>query len=293
MKGVLLTAYGSPSGPDDVERYYTRILGGRKPPSPLLEELMGRYAAIGGVSPLEEITMRQAAGLKRALEARGNATEVRVGMKYSPPFIEDAVASMISDGFSRILVLPLTPFNSSVSADSYLKIARKAASGAGAAVEMPSPWHLNSNFVRCWEEILEESLTGGEKVIFTAHSIPGKYIEAGEPYREQIAELADCLAGRMGIADSELAFQSAGRTGEGWIGPPLEERLAAIDAGETKNILIAPIGFVSEHLEVLYDVDIEAVRIASGRGISLRRTALPNDREAFISALADACALRD
>ena len=291
MKAVLLTAYGSPSGIDDVERYYTKILGGRKPPAALLDELRSRYAAIGGISPLTEITSRQACSLQAMLASLGSNIAVRLGMKYTSPFIGEVVSRMNEEGVKSMLLLPLTPFNSSVSAESYLKIAFEAASTAGHSVTIssPGPWHLNDHFVECWEKLINAELRGKEHVIFTAHSIPKKYIDAGEPYREQLEELASLLGRKLGIADSELAFQSAGRTSEEWIGPSLTGRIAALGRDGHSEALIVPIGFVSEHLEVLYDIDIEAKEAAARAGMSVRRTALPDDHPLFIRALADVC----
>lgn len=291
MNAVLLTAYGSPSGIDDVERYYSKILAGRKPPAALLDELRSRYAAIGGISPLTEITNRQARSLQAALASLGNDTVVRVGMKYTPPFIGDVVSEMSEEGLTSILVLPLTPFNSSVSAESYLKIALEAVgtAGQGVTISSPGPWHLNEHFVECWTSLIGRELRDREHVIFTAHSIPKKYTDAGEPYREQIEELASLLGRKLGIADFELAFQSAGRTGEEWIGPSLKDRIAALGGEGHSGVLIVPIGFVSEHLEILYDIDIEAKEAAAKAGLSLRRTALPDDDPLFIRALADVC----
>ncbi len=291
MRAVILTAYGSPAGPSDVERYYTKILGGRKPPAPLLEDLKARYAAIGGISPLTDITFRQAEALQQMLSSLGSDLVVKVGMKYSPPFIEDTVSAMSSEGITDMLVLPLTPFNSSVGIESYLGIAKKAAASLASSpgIYVPGPWHVNSHFVECWKHLISAELKVGERVIFTAHSIPRKYVEAGEPYRDQISELAALLSADMGIGDHELAFQSAGRSGEEWIGPDLAGRIDQLGREGVSSALIVPVGFVSAHLEVLYDIDIEAVERASRAGVSVRRTDLPNDNELFIRALADVC----
>ena len=290
MRAVLLAAYGSPSGIDDVERYYTCILGGRKPPQALLAELRERYAAIGGVSPLTEITGRQAEGLRRQLSGMGVEAVVRVGMKYSPPFIADSIAEFRKSGFQRVDVIPLTPFNSSVSIESYLAIARNAAGRDGEIVVTgPADWHLNRHFIDCWTDLLKRELRGKEVVIFTAHSIPQKYIDAGERYRDEIVEVAGVLAGQLGLGSHYVAFQSAGRTADKWIGPALTETLSGLREAGVKDVLLAPIGFVSEHLEVLYDIDIEAKKLAGEMGMQLRRTGLPDDNPEFIKALADAC----
>lgn len=292
MRAVLLCAYGSPSGPNDVERYYTRILGGRKPPEGMLSELIKRYGAIGGTSPLKEVTERQASALQRKLKAAGKEDEVRVGMKYSPPFIEDAVRELCDAGFNELLVLPLTPFNSTVGADSYTRIAEEAAMPYAGRLKLrrAGEWNTNAHLINCWSRLIERE-TGREKfdhVIFTAHSIPEKFITAGEPYRSQIEELAGALSRSEGLQSWEIAFQSAPRSNEKWIGPSVEERLPQL-AGSKSRLLLVPIGFVSQHLEVLYDIDITFRQQAEELGIELRRTGLPDDSDEFIQALEDIC----
>lgn len=293
MRGVLVCAYGSPSGVDDVERYYTCILGGRAPPEQLLKELSGRYQAIGGASPLPDITRRQAYALQHVLEERGNAARVHIGMKYSAPFIPEVVDEIAASGISDLLVLPLTPFSSSVGKESYLRIATEAAEAKGLGINMTAPeeWHLNPHFIDCWTELMQEQLDSShaDHVIFTAHSIPQRYIDAGEPYLREITEVAEALSGRLGLREYEIAFQSAGRTREAWLGPSLEKRLEELGRERRRSVLAVPVGFVSEHLEVLYDIDVEARRLAEKEGIRLERTSLPNDRPLFISALADLC----
>lgn len=287
----MLAAYGSPSGIDDVERYYTCILGGRAPPPPLLDELRNRYAAIGGTSPLTEITRRQAKALRRLLAQTATGTEVRVGMKYSPPFIAGTLAELAEAGAEEVLVLPMTPFSSSVSDESYLRIAGEAAKRIGIGLRVPGKWHMNSHFLTCWKGLIEEALKRKrpDHVVFTAHSIPQKYIDSGETYMDEIIEVSDALSARLDIQSSEIAFQSAGRTRDAWLGPPLAQTMAGLKGRGIKDVLVVPVGFVSEHLEVLYDIDIEAKRMASEVGIHMRRTALPDDREEFIKALADVC----
>lgn len=294
MRAILLCAYGSPSGPADVERYYTRILGGRKPPEGMLTELTKRYEAIGGISPLKEITERQAAALQKRMKAAGMPDSVRVGMKYSPPFIEDAVRDVCDEGFDELLVLPLTPFNSTVGADSYAHIAEEAAGqhAGGIDLRIAGEWNRNAHLVACWNQLMEAETVRErfDHVMFTAHSIPEKFIESGEPYRRQIEELAAALSAARRLQSWELAFQSAPRSNEKWIGPSVEERLQTL-SGSTKKLLIVPIGFVSEHLEVLYDIDITFRQQAEALGIELRRTGLPNDSDEFIRALEELCAL--
>ncbi|MEM3852451.1 MAG: ferrochelatase [Methanomassiliicoccales archaeon] len=289
MDGVIVSAYGSPSGLRDVEAYYTNILRGRKPSPAMLEELTQRYAAIGGRSPLNEITFRQAGALNELLSSLGREMYVEVGMKYCAPFIGDALEKMRREGVRRAVMLPLTPYNSTVSADSYVEIARRYVNQNGIELELtvPPSWHLNEHFLEYWERETRKNLKTESEVIFTAHSIPQKYDRAGEPYTSQIREVAGEIAKRLEIGYT-VAFQSAGRTGEEWVGPDLLETLKTKSDAGAGNVLIVPIGFVSEHLEVLYDIDIEAKKYAEERGMKLTRTRLPNDDPLFIKALADA-----
>ena len=185
----------------------------------------------------------------------------------------------------------MTPFSSSVSRESYLRIAGESAKRCGISLRAPGKWHMNSHFLACWKELIEEEMEHKrpDHIIFTAHSIPQKYIDAGEPYREEIIELSGALSADLGIKRSEVAFQSAGRTRDAWLGPSLEQTVRGLKGRGTEDVLVVPLGFVSEHLEVLYDIDIEAKRIASEEGVHMRRTSLPNDRKEFIKALADVC----
>lgn len=292
MRAILLCAYGSPSGPDDVERYYTRILGGRKPPEGMLAELRKRYQAIGGTSPLKEITERQAAALRQKMKVAGREDSVRVGMKYSPPFIGDAVRQICDDGFDELLVLPLTPFNSTVGAEGYSRIAKDAAKqySGRVTVRTAGEWYLDSHLIACWKQLMEREFRSEkfDHVMFTAHSIPQRYIDAGEPYSRQIGELARALSGETGLESWEIAFQSEARSNEKWLGPSVSERLTLLPEG-TQRLLIVPIGFVSEHLEILFDIDIEFKRQAEESGIELKRTGLPNDDDEFIRALEGLC----
>lgn len=292
MRAILLCAYGSPSGQADVERYYTRILGGRKPSAGMLSELTKRYEAIGGTSPLTEITQRQASALQSRLKATGREDEVRVGMKYSPPFIEEAVREICEEGFEELLVLPLTPFNSTVGADSYSRIAEEGARQYSGKMNLrrAGEWNTNIHLINCWRQLVDREISREkfDHVMFTAHSIPEKFIAAGEPYSRQIGELAGAISTAGGLQSWEIAFQSAPRSNEKWIGPSVEERLKKLTGNKLK-LLIVPIGFVSEHLEVLYDIDITFRQQAEEKGIELTRTGLPNDDAEFISALEDLC----
>jgi ferrochelatase len=287
---IIVAAYGSPDSLEEVEEYYTNILGHR-PAGHLLSELKERYAAIGGHSPLNEITARQAAALQRLLQRRGIASRTMVGMKYHSPFIWEAIEDARNNGAEELLLLPLTPLNAGVSAESYLRLALDYVNRKGyrLQVRFPDQWHLNAHLLKFWHEAIESRLSAKnyDAVLFTAHSIPKRYADAGEPYPHQVREMASALASSLTIKRYEVAFQSAGRTGEEWIAPELEEVMRNLRNEGAEHVLIVPIGFVSEHLEVLYDIDIEAKEFADSIGLKIERTELPNDNSEFIEALGD------
>lgn len=288
MIHIVVAAYGSPENLDDVEEYYTRILG-RKPPEPLLKELRERYEAIGGHSPLNEITAAQALALQQSLRASGTEAEVLIGLKYQKPLLTDVLNQLAEKGVDEILLLPLTPLNASVSAESYLNIALRHVQSSGLQMRIlfPARWHLNAHFLNFWVSEVKryaEQLVP-DAVLFTAHSIPERYEK--EPYPGQVKEIAARVAQLANISEYSIAYQSAGRTGERWIGPALEDVLMDLRNSGFRRVLVAPVGFVSEHLEVLYDIDVEAAGFAAKEGIELRRTGLPNTHPEFIAALHD------
>ena len=269
-------AYGSPNTEQDIEAYFTHIRGGRAPSPQALEHLTERYRAIGG-SPLARITGDQAKALGRELEM-----PVLVGMKHSPPFIEDVVTRARESGVERLVGLPLAPHYAEMSVGGYLKAIRKAWDGDLVFIR---GFHAHPAFVQAVCGLVTESSRGfdPEHVIFTAHSLPARIEAEGDPYRERLLESSRLVAEAASLPKWEFAFQSASDTGEPWFGPSLTERLAATAA---RRVLVCPIGFVADHLEVLYDIDIEAAALATERAIELRRTPSFNARPAFIAALA-------
>jgi len=272
---VLCMAYGSPEGDAGIEPYFTHIRGGRAPSPEALEHLRDRYRAIGG-SPLTAITLAQAEALAGEL-----GVPVYVGMKHAPPFIADGVAKARAAGTIRLIGLPLAPHYAEMSVGAYLTAIRKEWQGELIFVR---GFHDHPAFVAAARGLVEEARRGfdPELVIFTAHSLPARIEREGDPYRERLLESSRLVAEAASVPAWEFAFQSASTTGEPWLGPTLDERLAQITA---RRVLVCPIGFVADHLEVLYDIDIEAMDKARARGIELRRTQSFNARPEFIRAL--------
>ena len=268
-------AYGSPEGDAGIEPYFTHIRGGRAPSPEALEHLRERYRAIGG-SPLTAITRAQAEGLAAEL-----GVPVYVGMKHAPPFIADGVAKARAAGTIRLIGLPLAPHYAEMSVGAYLAAIRKEWQGELIFVR---GFHDHPAFVAAVRGLVDEACRGfdPELVIFTAHSLPARIEREGDPYRERLLESSRLVAEAAALPAWEFAFQSASTTGEPWLGPTLDERLAQIKA---RRVLVCPIGFVADHLEVLYDIDIEAMETARARGIELRRTQSFNARPEFIRAL--------
>ncbi len=274
--GALCMAYGSPDGEGGIEPYYTHIRGGRPPSAEALAELRDRYRAVGG-SPLTAITRAQARALAERLEM-----PVFAGMKHAPPFIADAAAEARAAGIERLVGLPLAPHYAEMSLGAYFAALRQAWDGQLIQVR---GFHDHPAFIAAVRTIVEEALTGfeAERIFFTAHSLPARIETAGDRYRERLLESCRLVAAGSQLPEWEFAFQSASHTGEPWLGPDLLEALAHAGA---RRALVCPIGFVADHLEILYDIDVEAMAFARQRGMELRRTQSFNARPEFIDALA-------
>jgi protoporphyrin/coproporphyrin ferrochelatase len=285
--GVLVMAYGTPATPADVEAYYTHVRRGRPPTPELLAELRARYDAIGGTSPLLERTRAQAAGLAAAL---GDGYRVELGMKHAAPFIEDGVAALVAAGVGSMVGLVLAPHYSRLSVGEYGGRARAAADEAGVPLAMVESWHLEAGYVDLLAGFVRDGLAGlpdGAEVVFTAHSLPARILADGDHYPAQLEETAAAVAERAGVGDWSVGWQSAGRTPEPWIGPDVLDVLLARARDGSAGVLVCPAGFVSDHLEVLYDLDVEAARLAADMGLPFARTRMPNDHPLFCSTLAD------
>jgi len=291
---VLLMAYGSPDRLDQVEAYYTDIRRGNPPTPELLEELMGRYRAIGGGSPLSRIVETQRAALEALLAARGRPMRVYAGMRHIEPRIGRIVEGMAADGVERFVAIALAPQKSS-NAAGYRRAVDVALAGLGdgapSAVFVDS-WYDQPRFIEALAETAREALArfpdpARVRVMFTAHSLPARVVAEGDPYPDELAGTAALVARRLGLAGYEFAFQSAGRTGEPWLGPDILEEIKRLAGTGVTELLIRPVGFVADHLEVLYDIDIEAQATARAVGVRLERARSMNDDPIFIAGLAD------
>jgi ferrochelatase len=274
---VVLMAYGSPSSVEEIRPYLEDIRGGRPVSDAAVEELTERYRRIGGRSPLDEITERQRAALERELEI-----PVHVGMKHWRPRIGDAAERAIEGGATRVLGLVLAPHYSTLSVAGYRERLETALDGR-ADLEFVESWHDHGPFL----DVLADRVRGtNAHVVFTAHSLPERILASGDPYRDQLLETAGLVVERAGLERWSFAFQSASATGEPWLGPDILEELDDLHRRGVTKVLVAPVGFVSDHLEIRWDIDVEARERAGQLGLELDRIESLNDDPAFIRALA-------
>lgn len=294
--GLLVMAYGTPYKEEDIERYYTHIRRGRKPSPEMLKDLQDRYQAIGGISPLAQITMKQA----KALEAKLNEVhqdiefKMYLGLKHIEPFVEDAVHAMKKDGIEEAIGLVLAPHFSTFSVKSYNARAQEEAEKVGGLkLHFIESWYKEPLFIQFWADNIKAiycKLAEAEQkktvLLVTAHSLPEKILGTGDPYPKQLEETADLIAKEAGIQNYEIGWQSAGNTPEPWIGPDVQDLTTDIyeHKGYT-SFIYAPVGFVSDHLEVLYDNDIECKQVTDELGANYYRPEMPNDHPKFIEAL--------
>jgi len=288
---VLLMAYGTPATLDEVPAYFAHILGGRPAPPDAVEELRERYRRIGGTSPLREITLAQAGGLARALRERGREVRVAVGMKHAPPFISDAVADLARAGVRQIAALALAPHYSKLSIASYFSAAAEASAAHGLSLRMRESWHDHPGFIAALAARLRVALAAASdrasvETIFTAHSLPHRILSWSDPYPDQLLQTSALVAASAGVTRWRFAFQSASHTGEPWLGPALLDVLREFAGGGAREVLVCPVGFVADHLEVLFDIDVEARELAHALGLCLTRTASLNDGADFLTVLA-------
>ncbi len=274
-KGILLMAYGSPETIDEIEGYYTHIRRGKKPSKAELDDLIRRYKAIGGSSPLKKITEAQRAALEQKIRESGYETEVYSGMKHSNPFISEKLSEAYSRGVRKILCIALAPHYSIMSVGSYMEIAKtKALELGGMELDFVLSWGTNKCLIEAWVKRIGQKLNNSntdKHVVFTAHSLPERLIYEGDPYKDQLLETAGLIAKSSGITNWSFAFQSAGHTSEKWMGPDIIEHLEMLYTKGERNFLLAPIGFVSDHLEILYDIDVECVEWARKKKVQLTR----------------------
>ena len=287
-------AYGTPDKPEDIEPYYTHIRHGRKPAPEEVENLKDRYSIIGGRTPLLEITRSTASKLGQALESKG--VKVYSGMKHWHPYISEVFPKIVSEGNTDLLSIALAPHYSKMSTGSYQDAVREAnkASGERMRLSFVDSWHLNDVFIDKWCKRVEKSVSEHfasrqDEVfyLFTAHSLPERILSWNDPYRDELLATASKISGQLRIDGSrfDFCFQSAGHTSEPWLGPDILDRLKELVQHGKKEILVIPIGFVSDHLEILFDIDTESQELARKLGIKLARTDSFNDSSDFIEVL--------
>ncbi|MGH7544521.1 MAG: ferrochelatase, partial [Gemmatimonadota bacterium] len=287
-------AYGTPRRLEDVEAYYAHIRRGSPPSRDLLEGLLGRYRAVGGPTRLNRITREQANALAAALGARGHGVPVAVGFKHVAPFVGDAVRELAGAGIGRVVGLVLAPHYSIRSIAEYERYAREAAP-AGLEVDVIQSWHDHPGLIAFLAGRLRAALDGAgadPHVLFTAHSVPARVLDGGDPYPGQLRETSELVARAAGVARWSFAYQSAGRTAEAWLGPDVLDVISELaEKGET-GVVVQSIGFVADHLEILYDLDVEAREAAERLGLRFVRADMPNAHPDFVAALADLVARR-
>jgi protoporphyrin/coproporphyrin ferrochelatase len=297
--GLLVMAYGTPYKEEDLERYYTHIRHGRKPSEEMVEDLRGRYEAIGGISPLAKITLDQAKSLEEYLNSAQDEIEFKMylGLKHIEPFIEDAVGQMHKDGISEAVSIVLAPHFSTFSVKSYNGRAKEEAEKLGGlTIHSVESWYLEPKFIEYWVEKVKEAfgeMSAEEKasaaLIVSAHSLPEKILLSGDPYPNQLQETADLVAKGAGVENYYVGWQSAGNTPEPWLGPDVQDLTRDLHSQYGyKAFVFTPVGFVSDHLEVLYDNDTECKAVTDDVGASYYRPEMPNSHPKFIEAMASA-----
>jgi protoporphyrin/coproporphyrin ferrochelatase len=277
---VILMAYGSPATADDIRPYFEDIRGGRPVSDGAVAKLAERYRRIGGRSPLDEVTEAQRAALEREL-----GLPVFVGMKHWRPRIAEAVELALEGGATRVVGVVLAPHYSRMSVGEYRERLEAALEGRDAELVLVESWHDDAAFVDVVAERVRET---DAWVAFTAHSLPERILAEGDPYKEQLLETSRLVADRAELGDRwSFAFQSASATGEPWLGPDILDELDRLHGEGVRKVLVAPVGFVSDHLEILWDLDVEARERAAELGLELDRIESLNDDPAFIRALAE------
>jgi len=292
---VLLMAYGTPRSREEILPYYTDIRRGRVPTEEQLSDLTARYEAIGGLSPLAALTESQRDALQIALNnIAPNTYHVVLGLKHAAPMIEDAVQQLAAEGFTKIIALVLAPHYSSYSIGQYVGRATEAATPHGIPVVGITSWATEEAFIAFLAADMSAklaSMPANTHVLFTAHSLPQRIIDAGDPYPSELRSTAVAVAAKLGLEENtqwSIAWQSAGRTPEPWIGPDILDVIDSLAAQTTPvaGVLISACGFVADHLEVLFDLDIEALHRAQQHGLAFARTECVNDNGAIMNALA-------
>ena len=285
MKAILLMAHGAPMTLDDVEPYVLNIRHGRPLEPDRMKEIQDRYKIVGG-SPLLELTFNQAAALQNRL---GDAAKVYTGMRHSPPFIADTISKMGSEGVTSIIAICMTPQFSQMTIGAYEEALQKGISETGSSIsyELVKSFARRPGLIRAFAARIQESLSShpASFVIFTAHSLPEKILQQGDPYDYEVKETARLVAQELSLSDWRFAYQSQGMTSDKWLGPAVESRIEELHAKGVREILIAPIGFVCDNVEILYDIDVMFRKYAQEREMILHRAASLNDSSDLIHLL--------
>lgn len=294
--GLLVMAYGTPYKDEDIERYYTDIRHGHKPSEEMIADLRGRYHAIGGLSPLAKITEAQAYGLEKALNESQDEVEFKayIGLKHIEPFIEDAVEAMHKDGIEEAISIVLAPHYSSFSVEAYNKRAKDANDKLGGLrIKAINDWYKQPKFIQMWADRINETakqIPADELLdtvlIVSAHSLPEKIKQHNDPYPDQLQETADFIFEKVVVPHYALGWQSEGKTGEPWLGPDVQDLTRELYGREKyKHFIYTPVGFVAEHLEVLYDNDYECKVVTDEVGATYHRPPMPNSDPEFLEVL--------
>jgi protoporphyrin/coproporphyrin ferrochelatase len=302
--GVLLLAHGAPDRLEDIPKFLLNVRGGRKLPDAAVRAISDRYAKIGGGSPLLKLTKLQAAKLETLLNVTSGSPEaasdaqpipVAVGMRNWRPFISEAIRELRGAGIDKVVAVCMAPQNSSTSVGLYRKRLDESIieNAPGIQVDFVESWHDHPGLIAALADKLQRELSCAEsegrehvRVVFTAHSVPQKTLDAGDTYKAQVEETAGLVAKSIGLSDWRLAFQSQGMTDEEWLGPTVESELDRLASEGSRYVLIAPIGFVSDHVEILYDIDVVFRDYGLKKGLKVWRTESLNDSPLFIGALA-------
>lgn len=296
---VLLMAYGGPDSLDDIRPYLLDVRGGRETPEALVEEIRERYALIGGKSPLLEITNAQASALEAELNRQSDGDNYRafVGMRHWTPYIRETVGEIARAGIRNVVAICMAPYYSKMSIGAYQQKLNEALEAHPGEwnVRMVGAWNDHPLFITSVAEKVRAGLEQfapadreSAQVIFTAHSLPAAIMQQGDPYAKQFEQTVGLVAAASGLRPGtwHTAYQSAGAAAMKWLGPTLDDTVEKLAEAGTRKILVAPIGFVADHVEILFDIDIETKEEAEKLGVHLERTISPNDSPSFIRALA-------
>ena len=287
---VLLAGFGGPESLDEVPSFVESVLG-RVPPDHVTPAAMSRYHTIGGGSPLPATTRRQAVLLEKELASRGHDATVHLGMLHARPTIPEAADLIVGDGVDDLVVISLAPYRCEVSTDAYEEAVRSALDGRGPRLHFGPDWNAAPRYLDALAEMLGEALDqapAGTPVVFAAHSLPQRMIDQGDPYADQLAETAREVAQRLQVETWHLAYQSVSAAArEPWLGPSVEEVMDELASAGERSVMVDPIGFISDHVETLYDNDVEHRAHADAVGLAFYRCRCLNEHPGLIAALAD------